>query len=155
LLLDTLRRLNDLQIHFQCHIYGDGEDVDILKSQVNSLALSDQVSILGYISNPSDILSDYDLYLCTSVNGNLGVGGMQALLSDIPVIGIDTLSAGNKPIYYSNNPVTLANYIQSLSFEVQLALYNEHLNSYRNSIISNGRLFNDRYLNLFQSLTSE
>jgi glycosyltransferase involved in cell wall biosynthesis len=65
MLIDAFYRC-DQSIPCRLIIFGEGELLELLQEQVNSLSLNDKISFAGYVNNPIAEVKQADLYVLSS-----------------------------------------------------------------------------------------
>ena len=82
--IKALKQLNDKRIHLL--LCGEGELEDYLKKLTNRLHLSDNVHFLGFRRDVSFVLQCSDLFVFPSLWEGLGLAGLEAMYSGLPII---------------------------------------------------------------------
>tara|TARA_B110000027_G_scaffold133542_1_gene162337 strand:+ start:679 stop:1797 length:1119 start_codon:yes stop_codon:yes gene_type:complete len=113
--IELIRKLKSNKINFKYYFAGDGEDLKWLKSEVIKYSLSENVVFLGYVKDISVISSFTDLMIVTVVNEKSGIAGLESMLSNIPIIGIQTLDRVDDSYIFNSKIVDeLFNFIKIL-----------------------------------------
>lgn len=79
-------KLTDGRVRFV--LGGDGPERETLIALSDRLELSESLSMPGLIQNPSQILEDLDLYVGLNVEEVIGIAGLEAVFSGVPVVSI-------------------------------------------------------------------
>lgn len=85
--IESLGRLNNPAIHY--YIAGIGKNKEMLKKRIHELGLKDQVFLLGYRDNISDLMRLSDVFVLPSKREGLNVSLMEAMSSGLPCIVSD------------------------------------------------------------------
>jgi len=101
--LKSIRSLKDADVAVEASIVGDGDKVEEMKDLISQLNLNSSVNYLGALGH--DDLPNYyknlDLFVFPSEKSeSLGLVGLEAMASSIPVIGSDI---GGIKTYITNN----------------------------------------------------
>ena len=83
-LIDAMRQLRDYPIHLI--ICGNGILEESLKLQCKELGVESRVHFAGYRPDIPGIMKDCDLYLFPSKREGLGLAGIEAMASGLPVV---------------------------------------------------------------------
>jgi glycosyltransferase involved in cell wall biosynthesis len=84
-ILDAFEHLKGLDV--TCDIYGDGDQKSELEKRAKENGL--QVFFKGNISDPSRVLSDYDIYIMPSLTEGFPLALFEAMASRLPVVVSD------------------------------------------------------------------
>jgi glycosyltransferase involved in cell wall biosynthesis len=84
--LKVVRNLTDLGYNVTADIIGDGEIKHQLKLKAEEFGITDKVNFLGYRSDISTMLCDYDIYLFTSHREGLSVSIIEAMAAGLPIV---------------------------------------------------------------------
>lgn len=71
------------------YIVGDGLDNEALKAQVDELGIADCVKLLGFRSNPYNVISNSDIYVLSSRTEGMPTVVSEALLLGKPIVATD------------------------------------------------------------------
>lgn len=98
-LIAAAARLNKQQYRFKIAILGSGSLEEELMQQCYELGVQEQVEFLGYQPNPYSIISQADVFICSSRSEGFSTAVTEALVLGIPVIttdcaGMDELLCG-------------------------------------------------------------
>lgn len=83
-LIDAMQKLRDYPIHLI--ICGNGILEDSLRRQCKEFGVDGRVHFAGYRSDIPGIMKDCDLYLFPSKREGLGLAGIEAMASGLPVV---------------------------------------------------------------------
>jgi glycosyltransferase involved in cell wall biosynthesis len=105
-------------------IVGDGELNSALKEQCNELDISDQVIFTGYITNPSNYIQIFDIFLLSSLSEGTSMTLLEAMSVGKPCVVTD--AGGNPEIIVdgSNGLVTENGNADAFSLALQHMLNN-------------------------------
>lgn len=84
ILIDAMQQLKDLPIHLI--ICGNGILLDELQQQCRDNGVADRVHFAGYRRDIPGVMKDCDLYLFPSKREGLGLAGIEAMASGLPVV---------------------------------------------------------------------
>lgn len=84
IIIEALGRMNNDKIHY--YIAGIGEKKRELESQINKLNLKEQVFLLGYRTDISDLMKLSDVFVLPSKREGLNVSLMEAMSSGLPCL---------------------------------------------------------------------
>jgi glycosyltransferase involved in cell wall biosynthesis len=87
--VDIIRSLVQDKINLHLFIFGDGEDIDKLKSLICERKLEQYVTILGFIKKAASYLKIFDLLLLTSDREGMPFVLWEALGNGVPVVSSD------------------------------------------------------------------
>ena len=87
MILQAIASLRDKEVI--CSICGKGTSEAYLQKQIQKYGLEEQVSLLGYRSDISDILQTADCFIFCSEREGLGIAALEALACEVPVIASD------------------------------------------------------------------
>ena len=83
-LIDAMKQLKDLPIHLV--LCGNGILLDELQQQCRDNGVEDRVHFAGYRRDIPGVMKDSDLYLFPSKREGLGLAGIEAMASGLPVV---------------------------------------------------------------------
>ena len=92
------------------------------------LNLKDKVVFLGELTNPYEAFLEMDVYLMCSRNEGLGRVTLEAMASNLPIIGyknggtIELIIENKNGIFYENDHFELAKQLEALILNKQLRL---------------------------------
>jgi glycosyltransferase involved in cell wall biosynthesis len=72
--------------HIELQIVGDGEEKKSLKSQVLSLKLERNITLLGRRENPREIMGNWDIFVLSSVAETFGIVILEAISVGLPIV---------------------------------------------------------------------
>lgn len=99
--VEIIRSLILDKINLHLFIFGDGEDIDKLKSLIYERKLEQHVTILGFIKKAVSYLRIFDLLLLTSDREGMPFAIWEALGNGVPVVSSDV--GGVKEIIEKHN----------------------------------------------------
>ncbi|GAA2789503.1 glycosyltransferase family 4 protein [Kribbella solani] len=85
-LLEVLAEAAARGHRYTLSVVGDGVDRRALQTRAAELGLADQVSFLGYQSNPRQLMRSHRLYCHTSTTESFGIVLVEAMAEGLPVI---------------------------------------------------------------------
>lgn len=89
LFLELVKRLNQRSnLNVRLKIGGDGPEKKVLVGAASKIGIGSCVSFLGTIMNPVDFFDDICIYVTLCVREISGLAGLEAILSGVPVVGI-------------------------------------------------------------------
>ena len=151
--IELIKKLKYNKINFKYYFAGDGEDLKWLKSEVIKYNLSENVVFLGYVKDISVISSFTDLMIVTVVDEKSGIAGLESMLSNIPIIGIQTLNQIiGSHIFNSKNADELFKFIENLHYNMdKYEIYKNE--QYEKALkINNFKSFIKNYQNEFKKV---
>ena len=95
------KRLRDEGYPVHTYLLGDGSERSMLESYIKDNHLSDNVTMLGYQTNPYKYVSRCDLFLCASTAEGFSTAATEALIVGTPVCTVDV--SGMKEMLGENN----------------------------------------------------
>lgn len=73
-------------------ILGQGPNREYLEQLINAYGLADNVSLLGFVSNPYDYMINSDCFVFSSLYEGLGNALLEAIACGLPIISTDCVS---------------------------------------------------------------
>ena len=95
------KRLRDEGYPVHTYLLGDGSERSVLEAYIKDNHLSDNVTMLGYQTNPYKYVSRCDLFLCASTAEGFSTAATEALIVGTPVCTVDV--SGMKEMLGENN----------------------------------------------------
>ena len=95
------KRLRDEGYPVHTYLLGDGSERSMLEAYIKDNHLSDNVTMLGYQTNPYKYVSRCDLFLCASTAEGFSTAATEALIVGTPVCTVDV--SGMKEMLGENN----------------------------------------------------
>ena len=92
-LIDICRKLKDEGYAFRLYLIGTGSEEEVLKNQVKSLDLIDDVVFLGYQENPYQFVDKCDLFVCSSYTEGLSTATIEALILGKAILSTEVSGA--------------------------------------------------------------
>ncbi len=83
-------------------LYGDGEDMEAIKRQIEALNMQERIVVKGSVSNPMQYVSTSKCYILSSDFEGIPNSLLEAMSVGVPVISTDT-SPGGARFLISNN----------------------------------------------------
>jgi len=151
--IELIKKLKSNKINFKYYFDGDGQDLKWIKREVIKYNLSENVVFLGYVKDISVISSFTDLMIVTVVEEKSGIAGLESMLSNIPIIGIQTLNQIiGSHIFNSKNVDELYKFIENLHYNVdKYEIYKKE--QYKKALkINNFKNFIKKYQNEFKKV---
>lgn len=124
--LKVVRNLIDLGYNISADIIGDGEIKDQLKLRSEAMGIKNNINFLGYRSDISTLLCEYDIYLFTSHREGLSVSIIEAMAAGLPIVATNVggtreqLESGAGLIAESRDIVKLTSLVKKLLDEPRL-----------------------------------
>ena len=103
--IEAMEKLVKENKNIKLILAGEGNKREFLQKKLNKLSLNDNVKVLGYRKDIPKLLKISNLVLSTSKREGLPVNVIEALITDLPVIG--TNCRGNKDILKNCNIVDI------------------------------------------------
>lgn len=100
-LLSIAQKLKDEGYRFHLYILGRGPLEKEFSDFINNHRLSDNVTLLGYDSNPYKYISKCDLFVCSSQTEGFSTAATEALIVGTPVCTVEV--SGMKEMLGENN----------------------------------------------------
>jgi glycosyltransferase involved in cell wall biosynthesis len=120
-LLDAMARLRDRGWAAVLAIAGSGEEEESLRGRIETLDLTDRVTLLGYRSDVPDLLAACDVFVMPSLSEGLPMAMIEAMLASKSIVasnvgGIPELLPSGEfgLLVKAGDPVTLADRIGEL-----------------------------------------
>lgn len=95
------KRLRDQGYPVHTYLLGDGSERGSLEEYVRQNSLSDNVTFLGYQTNPYKYVAKCDLFLCASLAEGFSTAATEALIVGTPVCTVEV--SGMKEMLGENN----------------------------------------------------
>lgn len=92
----SARLLKNRGLDFQWDVYGEGIERTSLVKQINDLDISKNFILKGFITNPIQIISQYDLFVLPSRTEGQSIALLEAMSQKIPIIATNV--GGNPDI---------------------------------------------------------
>jgi len=84
--LEIVRRLKDVGLKFDWHVYGNGDQLDEYRQKCKELCIDDCFHLDGYTENPMEKLAEADLMVMLSVYEGLPNTIYESFLCGTPVL---------------------------------------------------------------------
>lgn len=141
-ILKIAKKLFDLGYSIHIYILGIGPEENKLRNYIKDNGLSDNVTLLGYQTNPYKYVSKCDLFVCGSFREGFSTAATEALIVGTPVCTVEVsgmkemLGENNEyGIVVDNDDEALFNAIKELLDNPQLLAY------YKGKAIERGKYF--------------
>jgi glycosyltransferase involved in cell wall biosynthesis len=85
-LLAAARLLKDQGHRFKLALAGDGSLRSRLETMIQSLDLSEEATLVGFVSDMPKFLAELDIFVLPSLNEGLGVAALEAMAAGKPVV---------------------------------------------------------------------
>lgn len=95
-LINVAKILDDKGVDFDLKLVGGGQDYEMLKQNVETLELQNNVSLCGNVDNVEDYLHESDVYVHSSLSEALGLTIIEAMAAGLPVVTLD--GRGNRDL---------------------------------------------------------
>lgn len=89
ILFSILNKLKNEGFHFHFYLLGTGELYSELNEYCQNIGLNDCVTFCGYQENPYSIVSQMDLFVCSSRREGYSTAVSEAVLMNVPVLTTD------------------------------------------------------------------
>lgn len=90
-LLDVLKKYVDIVENVKLILVGDGNQLKNVKVKAESLGLKDKIIFTGSQNNINEYMNMFDIFLFPSLYEGLGIVGIEAQASGLPVIASDRI----------------------------------------------------------------
>ena len=129
-LLPIIKRLIDEGYKISLTILGEGSDRKNLEKYIDNNKLNNYVSLLGFANNPYSIMTQHDVFICSSLVEGFSTVVAEALILGLPVI--TTNCSGMKELLGENNEygIVADNDDESLYIGIKQLLNNHKLIDY-------------------------
>lgn len=95
-LINVAKILDDKGVDFDLKLVGGGQDYELLKQNVETLELQNNVSLCGNVDNVEVYLHESDVYVHSSLSEALGLTIIEAMAAGLPVVTLD--GRGNRDL---------------------------------------------------------
>ncbi len=95
-LINVAKMLADKGVVFDLKLVGGGQDYEMLKQDIETLGLQENVSLCGNVDNVEDYLHESDVYVHSSLSEALGLTIIEAMAAGLPVVTLD--GRGNRDL---------------------------------------------------------
>ena len=95
-LIYVAKILTDKGVIFDLKLVGGGQDYKMLKQDIETLGLQENVSLCGNVDNVEDYLHESDIYVHSSLSEALGLTIIEAMAAGLPVVTLD--GRGNRDL---------------------------------------------------------
>ncbi len=95
-LINVAKMLADKGVVFDLKLVGGGQDYEMLKQDIETLGLQENVSLCGNVDNVEDYLHESDVYVHSSLSEALGLTIIEAIAAGLPVVTLD--GRGNRDL---------------------------------------------------------
>lgn len=129
------KRLKNEGFNFEIHIFGKGEEQEILSSLIKVNGVNDTVFLDGFTDNPYSVLKNSDLFVCSSLYEGLSTAMSEAVILGIPVV--TTKVSGAEEVLGKNNEygIVTDNDEEALYSAMKKILEDkEYYNDYKNRV---------------------
>lgn len=127
-LLEVAEVVTQKEKNVEFHIYGEGPEKERIQKCINEKALDSNVKLLGYTSNPKQVLSGFKCVLSTSQYEGQGLSMIEAMLLKKPVIAFDIKYGPSEFIVNGINGYLVTNLdIEQMANKVLEILNNDEL----------------------------
>ncbi len=158
--LYAIADIKHLDIKYQ--IIGEGDEEEMLRTEIQKLQLSDKVELLGYKSNVQDYLKEADIFLMPSSYEGFGLAAVEAMNASLPSIlsnvkGLRELydeKNKNAILVEPDNPSEIADALHDLISSKELRL-KMGFNAFQKSLSYSLDGMIDNYIQLYKELNGE
>lgn len=143
-MINIAEQLKNDGLSFSLTILGDGPEFPFISQLVSNKHLSDEVQLLGAISNPYPYLKQADVLVCSSITEGFSTVVMEALTLDCPTITTDCtgmseiLDNGTYGIITENNESALYQQLKKVICSPDI------LSKYRSSLCKRKQYFQEK-----------
>lgn len=95
-LINVAKILADKGVVFDLKLVGGGQDYVMLKQNIETLGLQENVSLCDNVDNVEDYLHESDVYVHSSLSEALGLTIIEAMAAGLPVVTLD--GRGNRDL---------------------------------------------------------
>ena len=88
-LIRAYRMVAESHPDWKLEIYGQGQLMDSLKEEIKKNNLSDNIELMGYHSNITEILKDFSIFVMTSLYEGLPMSILEAMSVGLPIVSYD------------------------------------------------------------------
>lgn len=129
-LLPIIKRLIDEDYKISLTILGEGSDRKNLEKYIDNNNLNNYISLLGFANNPYSIMTQHDVFICSSRVEGFSTVVAEALILGLPVVTTDC--SGMKELLGENNEygIVTDNDDESLYIGIKQLLDNHKLIDY-------------------------
>lgn len=141
-ILRIIKKLRNLNYSIHMYILGIGPEEKILKNYIKENDLSNNVTLLGYQTNPYKYVKKCDLFVCASHREGFSTAATEALIVGTPVCTVEV--SGMKEMLGENNEygVVVENNDEALYKAIKELLDNSQLLAhYKEKSIERGKYF--------------
>lgn len=85
-LFPILKKIKNEGFHFHFYLLGTGEEYDTLLNYTRDNGLENEITFCGYRDNPYSIVSQMDLFICSSSREGFSTAVSEAVIMKIPVL---------------------------------------------------------------------
>ena len=100
-LIEIQKKLSDLNYDLHLYILGDGPKKNELEKLCQNLNIKENVTFLGYQTNPYKYVANCDLFVCSSYSEGFSTAATEALIVGTPVCTVEV--SGMKEMLGKNN----------------------------------------------------
>lgn len=142
-LFTIVNRLKQNGFNIHLYVLGDGPQKEELAKLISDLSLSEQITLLGYDTNPYKYVSKADVFICSSFAEGFSTAATEALIVGTPVCTVDV--SGMKEMLGENNEygIVTDNTDEALYEGIKSLLADpELLALYKQKAVERGKMFN-------------
>lgn len=159
LFLETFLHINQIfNRDIKFIIGGDGIEKESLMLLSEKLGLSQVTQFLGHVNDPDEVLKRLDVFITLSVEKITGIGGLEAVFSGVPVIGIQlsqNYDHGSKDwIWSDQSPERVAEHVVDLLSDRELLSNTSFLQRKVAKKSFTSKNMTDQYLALYNRMLS-
>lgn len=100
-LFAIINRLKQNGFYIHLYVLGDGPQKEELTKLISDLSLNEQITLLGYDTNPYKYVAKADVFICSSFAEGFSTAATEALIVGTPVCTVDV--SGMKEMLGENN----------------------------------------------------
>ena len=141
LAIDAMKKIVEKHKNVKLLILGNGPKKDYLQDKINEYNLGNNVKLLGYRTDVSNILCMANLGISCSLREGLGLNLIEELIAKLPIIAV--YNRGHKEIVVNNyNGFLIKNDVDELVEKINLLYENKKLyNEIKNNCYDSAKKF--------------
>jgi len=89
-IIESSKKLKEKNYNFKVLLFGDGRDKHIYEDMIAQMNLSEEVKLMGMISNPYCYLKKANALISASLAEGYGITLLESIVLDVPIIATDT-----------------------------------------------------------------
>lgn len=93
---------------WQLHLFGDGEDFEAIKSQIDQAQLQNHIILKGMCKDLADRYKDYSFYVLPSYREGLPLVLLEAKANRLPIVSFDIVSGPREIVRHNTDGILVA-----------------------------------------------